>query len=1160
MALDKPLHPVVIPLNGKLKLADDALMLGPGDFQTLQNFRYTDTSIKGIRGTTKLNTTAVDSGSKIVNGFHFQKNQPDETHVLIQTRQAAAVGDGGHISKVYDNITDIPDQGNFESTALWTDNLTDEDWIGTDGNPYSLGSDKVGRFSQAPDGCVAYCNGNESVIWGGNESRVAAFLNYSPAKTFLYDHTEKVNNSRTDSDNLAVIYSDTSNILDANTIGVWHFDSTLAAVASGGAVASSTFTAAGNAALTTSYKKFGAKSVGFDGTGDYLSIADNAIFTLGAAWTIDCWFGLGATFQNGVVYYQQTDATHYIKIELTVKTAPTRYAVKLTIVNGAATVTLESGTGFGAGDTPGTFHHIAVVKSSADYRIFIDGKPAGYLVDTDATADMTGDVFIGSDSTPSTYLLGYLDEFRISNIARWSDVFIPEKQAYGTSTATQANIYLGSIRPLSGFKFYVDVVNTGVSTTAMTVDYWNGTVWTPVSTLVDGTATASVTCKKTGSITFDSTVSTARPRIVEGIMAYWYSITMYDIGTTTTLSRVTTKAPMQSIKDLWDGVYRQCFSFQANKAGTYEDGTIQIEPESWVDGVTSSYMDVGGLVTGTSYLLAGFMERINGFKIGVAEGHANAVADTIMTVSYWDGTAWQDVANLSDGTLGDTFISLSKSGVIDWPVVSANEEKRTFNNSVPLYFYKIAFSKTLTAKSVSIEVPTVGGVYIWNVRGIPRPRQIDGYRFPVLWQNRLGLACNGTTQSRGKAKNTILFSAPGSVSAFNGAESVEYAFGDNTALTAAGSLYSRYTTSIYESLVVCKANSCYIVDLSAGNDKPYEVSKTTGCPAPLTFVQCDAKPQESDVKVSKHLLIWQTATSIVKFDSNSIEAISDDIKSLFDPNSERHIHFDYIDKSSGFFDPTFHEYHWLFADNTSSGDLNSEFVYDVIRDKWYEAPRSTNSKLQCGFAVFDSIGNAYTYGGNAAGFLSRLEYGNYFNASETVGTEVITNAADRNFESALTGWWTLGPGVEIVTEAGANEGLFLPSSGAGSGVSKTGVLTVGTWYRVVFTVCTYVSSLRATSNETVTVKVGDTLGTPRAKQGSGANTVYTEDILCTGTQTLSFLAFGNIPTIIDDLSVKPLSSGDPIVYTFKTADKPLQQTIMDVTSVRKVKCIFRDSV
>ena len=148
----------------------------------LKNMRPSDQYPRGIEGMTKINTSALAS-TGIRNGFHFRKAQPAESHVLAWT------SDG----KVWKNDTAIPNQGAFDGTALFTDTAG-----GT-----------TGRFANGPDGALVYANGKDTCAWGGTEHRCAGFIDF-PATGKVYNYSDFVTNTLTDSDHIATIHAESS--------------------------------------------------------------------------------------------------------------------------------------------------------------------------------------------------------------------------------------------------------------------------------------------------------------------------------------------------------------------------------------------------------------------------------------------------------------------------------------------------------------------------------------------------------------------------------------------------------------------------------------------------------------------------------------------------------------------------------------------------------------------------------------------------------------------------------------------------------------------------------------------------------------------------------------------------------------------------------------
>ncbi|MCK9601255.1 MAG: hypothetical protein M0R06_19605, partial [Sphaerochaeta sp.] len=128
------------------------------NYITLRNLRYTGagtgTSLEGVLGYTKVNSTPITTYTNIRNGHQLFVNATDTaSHVLVQ-----GVSSNGS-SAIYLSSAQIPNPGNFMSTAIHTD---------------AAGAG-LGRFSTGAGEVVAYSNGVENRVWGGNETRVSAF-------------------------------------------------------------------------------------------------------------------------------------------------------------------------------------------------------------------------------------------------------------------------------------------------------------------------------------------------------------------------------------------------------------------------------------------------------------------------------------------------------------------------------------------------------------------------------------------------------------------------------------------------------------------------------------------------------------------------------------------------------------------------------------------------------------------------------------------------------------------------------------------------------------------------------------------------------------------------------------------------------------------------
>lgn len=919
---DSEFKPFDFPLNGRLITKLDPALLPEGHFQILQNMRYNDGGIEPISGMTKINAAAFNY-TKARNGFHFKKSIPNaESHVMVQN----VSGSNSRIVKS-DNTTAIPAQDTFSAfITLPTNNYV--------------------NFSEAPDQSMVACDGYTNYVYSGDEYRVAKFINFDPGGSFSYDYTNIANNNLTDTNNV-FSFGGTGGGIDTNTKAIWHFDGVFTD-ASGN---SHTIT---NHNISFSFGRFNEAVKLTAASFSYLDIADHADFNFsGNVYAIDGVFNVTSLAAINPIYYQRTtgDADSfsvYIDTDGSIKVKVRKTG------SGDFTATTPASV-----ITAGVPSHIAIVQNNTALYIFVEGLIKFYGTAPTTIQNYTGNIQIGYNNT--VYYDGWIDELRVSLSARWTDNFSAPLAAY-SAAASIAHAYIGSTRPVSGFKFYVKTANGSAATA--TVYYWNGTAFTTVSNLVDNTSVSGKTLAKTGTITFDSTVALAKVKAINENVAYFYHVVFSGIDTGTEISQVSLITPVQGLTDIWDGVPRQIYSFLTQRAGIYTDYTSNVYALDYYPTDASTYVDIGQMKT-TEYVYMGFQERLLGLKIYFGGTNVNTTS-ALIYLDYWNGQTWVTVGTIDDGT-AVSGISYNRPGVATWNSPSEKLEYVTsVGNSAQWYYYRLHFSADLSA-----------GVYIDNVTGIPAQVNIHPYRYPVLWQNRLWLL-----NDQSKDKNVAISSSYGTVCVFNGTDSARLTFGGTQEVVAAAPLFTRYGGSIYENLVVCKRNQTYLVDgTTPSNYIVYEIAKTLGCISPSTLIACDTG-YEVAPGLTKHVLVWLSASGIVMFDSNSIIKVSGDIDDRFDPQSANYINTAITEQFTAFYDAKRFTYHIQIATGSST-TLNEEWAYDLTRRKWYQVNRGTKY-LSCGFEVEDIIGNKYVYGGTDDGYLERLEYGNTFDGVNIV--------------------------------------------------------------------------------------------------------------------------------------------------------------------------------
>jgi hypothetical protein len=179
--------------------------------------------------------------------------------------------------------------------------------------------------------------------------------------------------------------------------------------------------------------KFGENALSLNGTTQYLSVADSADWDIFANntedFTVDLWVKLNGIYQDQYLIAQYADANSRWYISCFQNAGPgTEYIQFGAVVGGVFTILSSSAFGVGIGDD--NWHHIALVKKSSEYGVYLDGTQAMYLNDSDVV-NVSSPLFIGHNGS-IRYLNGQLDEVRVQK----SDAFSASPNIGLTDTIT----------------------------------------------------------------------------------------------------------------------------------------------------------------------------------------------------------------------------------------------------------------------------------------------------------------------------------------------------------------------------------------------------------------------------------------------------------------------------------------------------------------------------------------------------------------------------------------------------------------------------------------------------------------------------------------------------------------------------------------------------
>jgi hypothetical protein len=203
-----------------------------------------------------------------------------------------------------------------------------------------------------------------------------------------------------------------------------------------------TVTAAGDAQIDTAQKVFGTGSGLFDGTGDYLQIADSDDWHFTGDFTIDFRYRANAIDTNGTIFWmQQQDVNNFVWFFYNV--AGTR--LTFWAESGGATV-----FDVRANWSPAlnTWYHIALIRNGNNFYITVDGVDITTSGGADASSypNIVAPFNVGDTSGTNREIDGWIDEFRVSKgIARWTPNFAPPVAAYADpgSDALTINDWIG---------------------------------------------------------------------------------------------------------------------------------------------------------------------------------------------------------------------------------------------------------------------------------------------------------------------------------------------------------------------------------------------------------------------------------------------------------------------------------------------------------------------------------------------------------------------------------------------------------------------------------------------------------------------------------------------------------------------------------------------
>jgi len=168
----------------------------------------------------------------------------------------------------------------------------------------------------------------------------------------------------------------------------------------------------------------GAGAVYFDGTGDYLSIADSADFDFGTGdFTLEFWVYIKTSGQTDVLFVKRNSNAVYAPFMFILLNGDlqARYS---TTGSSWSTTTIKTN----ANISTNTWHHVVMVRSGSSFTGFYDGQSVAMTSSSSSLTSNTDDLVIGGDKN-TNYFDGYISNLRIlKGTALYTSNFTPKRQ------------------------------------------------------------------------------------------------------------------------------------------------------------------------------------------------------------------------------------------------------------------------------------------------------------------------------------------------------------------------------------------------------------------------------------------------------------------------------------------------------------------------------------------------------------------------------------------------------------------------------------------------------------------------------------------------------------------------------------------------------------
>lgn len=211
-----------------------------------------------------------------------------------------------------------------------------------------------------------------------------------------------------DSNTVSLLHFDGSNPVDEVTNKVW---------------------AIHDAINTQTVKKFGNSSMYFNGSSNLVANANSDFEFGGSDFTIDAWINPDQLTNYMQIYDKRNNPNLYRGVHIMIDA---NGQLLFWATSNNVSWDIAGASVMASGIKAGQWNHIAIVRKGSQIKGYVNGQSNGTTINSSQPiAQNTDDYVHIAGETTGCYFKGYIDEFRISKVARWDENFSVSTEAYG---------------------------------------------------------------------------------------------------------------------------------------------------------------------------------------------------------------------------------------------------------------------------------------------------------------------------------------------------------------------------------------------------------------------------------------------------------------------------------------------------------------------------------------------------------------------------------------------------------------------------------------------------------------------------------------------------------------------------------------------------------